>query len=317
MTAAMSFFGACPGCDAPRDDSRILFEARSFGDPCHVLQCAQCTLIYKDRHPDAAAMAGTYGSSYVHFSADANAGVAEVNSARQKLSRCLRLLGGPTKGSAARILDIGCGAGEFVRIAAGLGFAAEGIDPNLPAALESPVLRRADPEILPAGGYDVVTLLNVAEHVTDPLRLFRASVRLLRPGGVMLVTCPFGGSWARRGYRQRWVHLALDEHLLFWTVKSLENCVARAGFSGRRSVRIGGSPFPYGFVDSTEPAGHAASAAAPRNPAPRAAHRLQGAAWRLARRVQASEFAGNAVRWLVDASRLGDYLEYAVARGRE
>lgn len=275
----------------------------------------RCTLIYKDRYPDAGAISETYGSSYVHFAAGEHAGAAEIHSARQKLSRCLRLLESRKEHPAVRILDVGCGSGEFVRIAAGLGFAAEGIDPYLPAALESPLLRRADPGSIPERGYDIVTLLNVAEHVIDPLRLFKESFRLLRPGGVVLISCPFGDSWARRRYRKRWVHLALDEHLLFWNVASLEHCLARAGFSGPRSLRIAGSPFPYGVVDLPAPAGQRASAAATPDPASQVARRLQGAVWRLARRIQASGFAGNAVRWLINAGRLGDYLEYVVARG--
>src|SRR5205085_5744285 len=90
-----------------------------------------------------------------------------------------------------------------------------------------------------------------AEHVPDPHSLFASVRRLLKPHGVLLVACPYGASLARRFHRERWTHLALDEHVLFWTPGSLRIATRRAGFEGPASLRISGSPFPFGRAAAT------------------------------------------------------------------
>jgi SAM-dependent methyltransferase len=288
--------------------------------PTCVLKCGVCGLVYKDAHPDTGAQRTVYGEGYVHFTQGPPPSAADVNSARQKLRRSVELLGGPRSASKIRMLDIGCGEGQFVRILRELGYVAWGIDPFLPERLVGPLLRRAEPADEPAESVDVVTLLNVAEHVADPLALFASVRRLLKPGGVALITCPYGDSWAHRFYRNRWCHMALEEHLLFWTPASLERCLRRVGFEGGTSLRIAGSPFPFGLAAPVEFTKTAALApdttVVPAAASASLPMRIQRHAWQAARRIQAHEKLGNAVRALVGAARLGDYLEFAIQRDR-
>ncbi|MFO1364607.1 MAG: bifunctional 2-polyprenyl-6-hydroxyphenol methylase/3-demethylubiquinol 3-O-methyltransferase UbiG [Burkholderiales bacterium] len=95
-----------------------------------------------------------------------------------------------------RVLDVGCGGGILAEAMARAGATVKGIDlAEKPLAvarlhgLESGVpvdyeaisaedLARREP-----GAYDVVTCLEVLEHVPDPARTVRACAALARPGG--------------------------------------------------------------------------------------------------------------------------------------
>ena len=223
----------------------------------------------------------------------------------------MRLLRNSRSVGQLRVLDVGCGAGGFVKIARHLGYQAEGIDPHLPPHCEDEGLWRATPDKLPTAAYDAVFLLNVAEHLVAPRRLLSDVRRLLRPGGVLFISCPYGESWALRMYGARWVHLALDEHLLFWTPGSLGRMLKSVGFTGNSSIRIGGSPFPFGRVASSKPSEDTVIGHPVCNP--ETAHQsFQARVWRFARWLQARETSGNLVRAIVNATRLGDYLEYAI-----
>lgn len=301
-------FERCPACDSAVAASRALFEATLFGQPCTVRKCRACGLVFKSWFRAGDALGGMYAQDYVHFAAGVPEGGAELNSARQKLARCAELM--PERGAAGlRLLDIGCGAGGFVGIARRLGYEAHGIDPYLPVNLQSAVLHRGTPAGLGAGSYDIVVMLNVAEHVPEPRPLFASVRRVLKPGGVLLVSCPYGDSFARRFHRARWCHLALDEHVLFWTPESVRRMARSLGFRGRESYRIAGSPFPFGRADPMP-------VQAPQPPPtaqPRAT--TQAGVWRIARRLQAHEATANVIRRLVHLTRSGDYLEYAIATG--
>jgi len=293
----------CPACGKPAAQSRILFSLPFLGAACSVRQCA-CGLVYKDRAPGSRALESMYSSNYVHFQPAADAGDrAAFLSFQQKLGRCRRLLAGPPPRGGWKLLDVGCGSGQFVAMAKELGYAAEGLDAFLPENLQSPNLHRGQLADLPAASFDIVTLLNVAEHVVEPAPLFQSVRRVLRPGGAMLLTCPFGGSLARRLHRGRWIHMALDEHLLFWTPPSLTGMLRPLGFSGPVSYRISGLPFPYGRTAISHDK-------KPSEPA--LWQDAQAGTWRAAREIQRHVWIANAFRALIDWTHTGDYLEYAI-----
>lgn len=123
---------------------------------------------------------------------------------RQALVR--RSLGRHLGGAGRLILDVGCGTGFMTETLAEAGHRGVGIDLR-PEGLRAgegrpPGCRylRADATRLPfrEGRFDGVLLLDVLEHVDD--RLLLAEVRrVLRPGGVAVVTAPaMPWLWSRR-----------------------------------------------------------------------------------------------------------------------
>lgn len=99
----------------------------------------------------------------------------------------------------ARLLDVSCGEGDFLRFARNAGYAATGIDFAL-AALQKidrrhgvgiPALA-ANAQQLPFAdaSFDVVTNIGSLEHYFDPAEGAREMARVLRPGGTALVLLP-------------------------------------------------------------------------------------------------------------------------------
>jgi 2-polyprenyl-6-hydroxyphenyl methylase/3-demethylubiquinone-9 3-methyltransferase len=99
-----------------------------------------------------------------------------------------------------RLLDIGCGGGLLCEPMTRLGFQVTGVDAserNIAVAKshagqqDLAIDYRADTAeaLLAQGepGFDVVLNMEVIEHVADPERFLRDCVKLLRPGGLMIV----------------------------------------------------------------------------------------------------------------------------------
>jgi SAM-dependent methyltransferase len=94
----------------------------------------------------------------------------------------------------ARLLDIGCADGMFLRLAADRVRESVGIDPDAsPSAGPPRILRGRFPDDFhEPGPFDVITLLATLEHVSDAnMPAFVEAIRaLLRPGGRVIITVP-------------------------------------------------------------------------------------------------------------------------------
>jgi len=315
MTSDLRILSGCPACGTAIASARSLFKVSLLGEPSRVVKCSACGLVYKALSPTSTGLEKIYSAEYSHFNVPREDGdMADEMSATQKFVRCERLLERKPGSSRLRLLDIGCGSGGFVEFARRRGYDAIGIDPFLPSQLQSSFLRKAAPEEVEPQTYDVALALNVAEHVPDPRALFSAIYSLLKPGGVLLVTCPYGNSFAMRAYRDRWIHMILDEHLLFWTYRSLTSLLRTLQFSGRVSWRISGSPFPFGRAPVPVPLASPDACQCDCSPVANPRLGLQSHVWRWARRAQRTTLFANAIRSFVHLTRSGDYLELAIAK---
>jgi len=97
--------------------------------------------------------------------------------------------------SGGRLLDIGCGMGEFLDVAVRAGFHGTGLEPSRTAA---DIARRRHPVIrgelgsveFKAGAFDAATAWSVLEHVPVPAEFLRKIQGLLTPGGCLALRLP-------------------------------------------------------------------------------------------------------------------------------
>ena len=95
-----------------------------------------------------------------------------------------------------RLLDIGCGRGEFLRGFMDCGLQGYGVDRSRAAAQLCPEaeLRTTDLESAPLpfndDSFDIVFSKSVIEHFYFPERLIQEVYRVLKPGGLVITMCP-------------------------------------------------------------------------------------------------------------------------------
>ncbi len=137
-----------------------------------------------------------------------------------------------------RLLDVGCGMGEMLASAARRGWQVAGIEPNRCAArCARQRVPQADVfcgpvEVFPvvAGAFDVITCLEVIEHLREPAAALSRLYGCLRPGGLLVATTPDAGGVHARLSGRRWVHWHRD-HLWYFDRRSLRRLAVQAGFS--------------------------------------------------------------------------------------
>ncbi len=133
------------------------------------------------------------------------------------------------------LLDIGAGSGIFVEEALRGGFDASGVEPSIwlqKKALEHklPVTLGTFPHENCPGPYDVITIIDVIEHVNNPVLLLQDAYKALKKGGILIVVTPNVNSLIARVLRYKWWHFRIA-HIGYFTKKTLHHALTRAGFT--------------------------------------------------------------------------------------
>ena len=130
---------------------------------------------------------------------------------------------------AAKILDVGCGAGLFFDALSGYGDV-HGVESDVSAVERSGRWRdrilvdELDDRFTRETPFDLILMLDVLEHVRDPQNLLRCAVDILAPGGRVLITVP----------AFRWLWTANDdmnEHITRYTAQEIQHVVHQAGLA--------------------------------------------------------------------------------------
>jgi cyclopropane fatty-acyl-phospholipid synthase-like methyltransferase len=129
-------------------------------------------------------------------------------------------------------LDFGCGNGSLVRycqtnnLCRAFGFE-EGASGNHARRAGVTLLSSADLDRR-AGAFDIVTAVEVLEHVTDPLATLRQIRSLLRPGGLFFYTT--GNAQPYRASLLNWRYVTPEIHVSFYEPETLRQALLRTGF---------------------------------------------------------------------------------------
>jgi ubiquinone/menaquinone biosynthesis C-methylase UbiE len=159
-----------------------------------------------------------------------------------------------------RVLDVGCGDGEFAMQLGTCGAIVIGIDTSaamIEAAKDrakahnenvSFLVASAEHLPFPAGQFDVVTAVTILCFIDDARPVFREVARVLRPGG-HLVVGELGrwSTWAAARRIRAWLGSRFWRHARFRTANELRGLAEQAGLvvnmvRGRFSIRTGSSP---------------------------------------------------------------------------
>lgn len=160
-----------------------------------------------------------------------------------------------------QVIEIGCGAGNALVSFAkahpgwnitGVDFSEQGIGIARQALPQGTFITADIPTWLaqaPGGQANVVICEHVIEHVLDPSVLFHELIRLLAPGGMLLLSVPNAGSWTMQIFRSDAHHLEAPRHLLIPSHHSIQALCAREGV---RMMRQEAQTYPSVFFKSLE-----------------------------------------------------------------
>ncbi|NDQ56076.1 MAG: glycosyltransferase [Acidipila sp.] len=197
------------------------------GDFTNIVQCGECGLLYENpREPESEIETQYDLVEDPTYEREADGRIRTFTHHLHDLTRYT---------SPGRVLDVGCYVGVFLDCARDAGWKTFGAEPSAWAArranekghtvVHAP-LRKAN---LAAESFDLVTLWDVIEHLHDPLGQLKEAYRLLRPGGIFVLSTMDAGCTFARLAGRRWPWF-MRMHLYYFTPGTVTKFLQAAGF---------------------------------------------------------------------------------------
>jgi len=222
----------CPFCKIP---ANFLYKINKFDESMNIFICPNCKLQMQN-----------IDDPYKFYTKEYFEGIANYNyfDERKYYKYCeyvwqarLKTIK-KFKPPPARLLDIGCSFGGFIKTAINFGYNVEGIDISSYAIDEckkDPILKDKVhcSNILyfnPSTKYDIITLIEVLEHLPEPGKVFKKLYDLLNPSGLLIIqTANFDGLQAKIQKDQ--YHYYLPGHLYYYSRSNLTKHLKNIGFN--------------------------------------------------------------------------------------
>jgi|GEM_PF-1369983 len=245
MTANLVANSRCPSCHSynivPVDN--FVVEQVSdgiFPGQYRVFSCKKCSLWFKDQFPEEEAIKRHYNRlelaedlwDYKHRLPH-----------EKKLDKVLRDL--PKR---AKVLDVGCWTGRLLEVHTHLERC--GIEPNPESAAVAATKgvkilgTSATEDTLRGNTFDVITMIDVFEHLTAPTEIIKLLVRHLRPNGRLVVVTGRTNSFPVRLARSTyWYFSMVPDHIVFLNKRFVTVLKERLGLKSVKATAITHYPF--------------------------------------------------------------------------
>ncbi|HAJ56603.1 MAG TPA: hypothetical protein DCL35_02410 [Candidatus Omnitrophica bacterium] len=237
----------CPLCqntsttklfEAPNVHGRFLWDASEYFD---IRRCLSCGAVYidnlsiNDDYYRKYYPACYYDEGKISEFLGFVLGLVTHISLKSKERTILRYLkDGP--GKSFKILDIGCGRGDFLESLKKNKFEKFGLEINdqgYQECLKKDI--KISKEGVASSGFkdeffDAITLWHVLEHLPDPLKTLNELKRVLKKDGILVIGTPNTDSLGFKLGKNLWFHLDAPRHLTLFGKRSIEFLAQSTGF---------------------------------------------------------------------------------------
>jgi len=194
-----------------------------------IVSCNNCGMKFVNPRPDESEIGKYYKSSdYMSHDAGKKNGLTFIYRLVRNISikKKYKLVEEHARGG--KLLDIGCGTGEFIFFCKQNGFAVKGIEPDekprsfAQTKYKLDVYEEAHLSHLTLQEFDIITMWHVLEHVYLLNERMEKIVELMNPDGTLIIGVPNCDSWDAHYYGKFWAAYDLPRHLYHFSQETMK-----------------------------------------------------------------------------------------------
>ena len=242
----METLTTCPVCS--KNELTDYIKCKDFtvsGNWFNIQHCSNCSFLFTNPRPDQNEIGPYYKSdNYISHSNKSNGLFNKTyqfirNIAINKKIELIKSLF--TGKEDIKLLDIGCGTGEFLSACAKSGWEVEGVEPSEDArskAKELHQLKVNDEDSLEINQkqYDVITMWHVLEHVHSLNKRIDQLSKLIAKNGHVIIAVPNHTSQDAGEFKENWAAWDVPRHLYHFSPSTIKKIMSNHGFKHIKSM---------------------------------------------------------------------------------
>ena len=232
----------CPWCDS--DNNHQFLKLKDYfltQEDFEILECNDCKLLFTTPCPAPDKIGDYYKSDNYLSHNENNKGLFSYIYNKVKkinIRNKFKIIGDvkSAMGNVPKLLDIGCGVGDFLLFAKEKGWEINGVEPSVFARtmaekkLNTKILSLNELKNIPDNSFDVVTMWHVLEHVDDLRTEMFHLQRIIKNDGKLILALPNYKSYDAEHYKDKWAAYDVPRHLNHFTKTSLNNIIKETRF---------------------------------------------------------------------------------------
>ncbi len=234
----------CPVCEAEKFS--LFLEVRDYfltKEDFLIQHCNACGFKFVNPRPDKASIDRYYQSDeYISHDSQKAGFISRIYTIARRVSIRNKYNIVNAFAGKGKILDIGCGTGEFLNYCTTKNFEVAGVEPNSKAGdfarrvNHIPVVSDLNDLEAAKGSMNCITMWHVLEHVHDLNATLEVIKGLLNPDGVFIVAVPNSTSWDARKYGKFWAAYDVPRHLYHFDKDTMKKLVTKHGFEILKTI---------------------------------------------------------------------------------
>lgn len=227
----------CPWCDSEKAQINLWLKDEFLTkEDFHICECLNCGLLYTTPRPPKEKIGAYYKSDEYYSHQENKKGFIPKLYEAVKKTNLKHKYHLATEGiKTGKLLDIGCGVGDFIHTAEKKGWLCTGIEPSEDAKkiaqnrIKAEIFDSASLEQLLNQSFDVITMWHVLEHVDNLRWQMEQLQRIIKPKGKIVIAVPNYKSYDAQFYKEQWAAYDVPRHLNHFNKTTLVNIFKSKG----------------------------------------------------------------------------------------
>lgn len=211
----------CPWCGSDKAQIDLWLKDEFLTkEDFHICECLNCGLLYTMPRPDKEHIGDYYKSEEYYSHQENTKGFIPKLYERVKKTNLKHKYQLATKGlGVGKMLEIGCGVGDFLHTTEEHGWDCMGVEPSEEAKAiaanrtKAKIISSEEMESLKDGSFDLITMWHVLEHVDDLSWELSQLQRLVKSNGRIVIAVPNYKSYDGQYYKELWAAYDVPRHL--------------------------------------------------------------------------------------------------------
>lgn len=236
----------CPWCGSEKAQPNLQLKDEFLTkEDFRIYECTDCGLLYTEPRPSKEKIGDYYKSEEYYSHQENKSGfipkLYEMVKSINLKNKYKMATAGKTEG---KLLDIGCGVGDFIHTVEQKGWQCIGVEPSEDAKkiartrIKAKIIKSEELEQLPNESFDVITMWHVLEHIDDLKWQIGQLQRLIKKNGRVVIAVPNYKSYDGQYYKELWAAYDVPRHLNHFNKATITKIFASVGLKLKRTEKL-------------------------------------------------------------------------------